>query len=142
MASQYLFGGVKTARVPCLYPIREPHGFVSDLLGQMQVTGTVMKLIYMQQIMPTCCMFALSTAARFFILWDFVVGKLLFTFRLGVEPFVKFPLELLFPFFLPGHLFSPLFAFVCSRTLRQYPLLRGLIKHYIMEEIENAQRSD
>ena len=52
MASQYLFGGVKSGKVLCLYPIGEPHGVISDCSVQIQVTGTVMKIIYTQQVMP------------------------------------------------------------------------------------------
>lgn len=114
MISQYLFGGVKSCKVLCPYPIREPHGFISDYLGQRQVTGTVIKIIYTQQVMPTCCMLTLNTATRLFILRNFIVGNFLFAFRLGVEPFLKSPLEFFYPFFLAGHFFSPFFAFVCS----------------------------
>ena len=139
MASQYLFGGVKSREMLCLYPIGEPHGFMSDFSGQMQVTGTVIKSIYTQQVMPAYCMFALSTFTRFFILRSFILGKSLFNFRFGVNPLMKSPLEFLFPFFLTGHLFSPFFAFVCSRMLCQCTPPLCWMEHYIMEENRNAQ---
>jgi hypothetical protein len=48
-------------------------------------------------------------------------------------------LEFLFPFFLTGHLLSPLFAFVCSRMLCQCTPPLCWMEHYIMEENRNAQ---
>ena len=118
MASQYLFGGVKSRNVPCLYPIRESHG-VSDFLGQLQGAGTVRKIAYVQQVILTRCMRALLTATCSFIVRNFIAGEFLFAFRFGGEPFMKSPLEFLFPFFLTGQFFSSLFAFVRSRMLCQ-----------------------